>query len=169
MAVFVFVFASALTCFPTNNQSLAISQRPRFRVGTSALPFRVSTQISTARRRARARMYPAQNPQMVPPSGLVTGMPLPSLVVCPMCRVTVQPPFGAPVVACGVCRATMQVAPAFPPPPTVVHRSRSSGSCFWMPCLIVLTCLSDAGDMLLRGVGAVAGAAFCCCLGLGEM
>lgn len=129
----------------------------------------MSTQISTARRRARARMYPAQNPQMVPPSGLVTGMPLPSLVVCPTCRVTVQPPFGAPVVACGVCRATMQVAPAFPPPPVVVHRSRSSGSCFWMPCLIVLTCLSDAGDMLLRGVGAVAGAAFCCCLGLGEM
>ena len=114
-------------------------------------------------------MYPAQNPQMVPPSSLVTGMPLPSMVICPMCRATVQPPFGAPVVACGVCRATMQVAPAFPPPPIVVHTTRSSGSCFWMPCLIVLTCLSDAGDMLLRGVGAVAGAAFCCCLGFGEM
>ena len=113
-------------------------------------------------------MYPAQNPQMVPPSSLVTGMPLPSMVVCPMCRATVQPPFGAPVVACGVCRATMQVAPAFPPPPVVVHTTRSSGSCFWMPFLIVLTCLSDAGDMLLRGVGAVGGAAFCCCLGLGE-
>lgn len=106
-------------------------------------------------------MYSVHNPQMVPPSGMVTGMPL-QLIICPTCRATVQPPPGAPVVACGVCGATMHVAPAFPPPPPVVLKSRPSGSCFWMPCLIAFAWVSDAGETLARGVGAL----FCCCLGL---
>ena len=84
------------------------------------------------------------------------------LIICPTCRATVQPPPGAPVVACGVCGATMHVAPAFPPPPPVVLKSRPSGSCFWMPCLIAFAWVSDAGETLARGVGAL----FCCCLGL---
>lgn len=150
------------TLFPTDRLSLAVSQRACFvGVGVPASPFRATARTPTARARTRARMYPVHNPQMVPPSGMVTGMPL-QLIICPTCRATVQPPPGAPVVACGVCGATMHVAPAFPPPPPVVLKSRPSGSCFWMPCLIAFAWVSDAGETLARVVGAL----FCCCLGL---
>lgn len=56
------------------------------------------------------------------------------------------------MVACGVCRATMQVAPAFLPLPSLTLKSRPRGSCFWMPCLIVFAYLSDTADMFFRSV-----------------
>lgn len=159
-----FRFASVEHVSPTNrSQNGTVNARASASV-SEPCPSCVSTRTSRARTRTRARMYPVHNPQMVPPGGLATGMPLPPMVICPACRSPVQPPPGAPVVACGVCRATMQVAPAFPPPPPVVLRSRPSGSCFWMPCLIVFACLSEAGDCFLNVVGGLGGA-MCCCLG----